>query len=68
MCLYTESFRRLFFNNNRNILILKCENTTFENRSYAARKPPNILDEWNGCPEIFSFFKALEITRQYLLL
>ena len=22
-----------FFNNNRNVLILKCENTTFENRS-----------------------------------
>ena len=34
-CIYTESFRRsfFFFNNNHNILILKCENTTFENRS-----------------------------------
>ena len=34
-CIYTESFRRSFFflNNNHNILILKCENTTFENRS-----------------------------------
>ena len=31
-CLYTESFRRPFFNNNCNILILKGENTTFENR------------------------------------
>ena len=32
------------------------------------RKPPNILDEWNGYPEIFSFSQALEISRQYLLL
>ena len=51
---------------NRNILILKCENTSFGNRSWTIRKPPNILDEWNGYPEIFSLCQALEISRQYL--
>ena len=34
----------------------------------AVRKSPNILDEWNGYPEIFSFSQAIEISRQYLLL
>ena len=29
------------------------------------RKPSNILDEWNGYLEIFSFSQALEISRQY---
>ena len=35
---------------------------TSKNRSYAQaiRKPPNILDEWNGYPEIFSFSQGLE--------
>ena len=51
---------------NRNILILKCENTSFGNRSWTIRKPPNILDKWNGYPEIFSLCQALEISRQYL--
>ena len=32
------------------------------------RKPTNILDEWNGYPEIFSFSQSLEFSRQYLLL
>ena len=32
------------------------------------RKPPNILGEWNGYPEIFSFSQALQISRQYLFL
>ena len=32
------------------------------------RSPPNILDEWNGYTEIFSFCQALEISRQYVLL
>ena len=35
------------------------DNTTSEN----LRKPPNILDEWNGYPEICSFSQALEISR-----
>ena len=30
------------------------------------RKPPNILDEWDGYPEIFKFSHALEISRQYI--
>ena len=42
-------------------------NTTSETRSKAIRKPPNILDGWNGYPEMFSFSQALEISRQYLL-
>ena len=47
------------FSTMRNILILK----------KAIRKPPNILDEWNGYPKVFfSFSQALEISRQYLLL
>ena len=33
-----------------------------------SEKPPNILDEWNGYPEIFSFSQALEIFKQYVLL
>ena len=33
-----------------------------------SEKPPNILDEWNGYPEIFSFSQALEISKQYVLL
>ena len=50
-------------------MVYKCEyNTTSENRTYAIRKPSNILDEWNSYPEIFSFSQALEISRQYLLL
>ena len=43
-------------------------NDTTENRSSAISKPPNILDEWNGYPEFFSFSQALEISRKYLLL
>ena len=43
-------------------------NTTSENRNSAIRKCPNILDEWNGYPERFSFSQALEISRHYLLL
>ena len=43
-------------------------NTTSENRGLAITKPPNILDLWNGYPEIFSFSQTLEISRQYLLL
>ena len=43
-------------------------NTTSENSSYAIRKPPDILDQWNGYPEIFSFSQALAVSRQYLLL
>ena len=43
-------------------------NTTSENLSWAIAKPPNILDVWNGYPEIFSFSQALEISRQYFLL
>ena len=43
-------------------------NTTSENHSLEFRNPPNILDEWNGHPAMFSFSKALEISRQYLLL
>ena len=42
--------------------------TTSEDRGSAITKPPNILDVWNGYPEIFSFSQALEISRQYLLL
>ena len=53
---FQETF---FFYNNRNILILKCENTTSENRSQAIRKPPNILDEWNGYPDVFLAFLKL---------
>ena len=41
-------------------------NTTSENRKKAIRKPPTILDERNGYPEIFSFSQALEISKQYL--
>ena len=33
-----------------------------------SEKPPNILDEWNGYPKIFSFSQALEISRQYVVL
>ena len=43
-------------------------NTTSENRSQAIRKPPNILDEWNGYPDISTYSQVLEISRQYLLL
>ena len=32
------------------------------------RKTLNILDQWNGCPEIFSLSWAFEISREYLLL
>ena len=42
-------------------------NTTSETRSKAIRKPPNILDEWNSYPEIFSFFQDLELSKQYSL-
>ena len=34
---------------------------------FNTRKTPNILDEWNGYPG-FSLSRALEISRQYLLL
>ena len=57
--------RRPFFNNNRHILTLKCEwhNLRKLQLILTIRKPPNILDEWNGYPEIFwlfsSFFLAL---------
>ena len=30
------------------------------------RKPPNILDEWDGYPKIFKVSRALEISRQYI--
>ena len=43
-------------------------NTTSENHTRAIRKPPNILDKWDGYPEIFNFSQALEISRQYILL
>ena len=62
LSLYPESLGENKKKNNRNIQILKCENTTSENRSQAIRKPPNILDEWNGYPEIFIFSQALEIS------
>ena len=45
-------------------MVLKCElNTTSENRSklFSIRKPPNILDEWNGYPESFSLFSSFRI-------
>ena len=42
--------------------------TTSKNRSQASGKPSNILDEWNGCADIFSFSQALEIARRYFLL
>ena len=32
------------------------------------RKPPNILDEWNGYPKSYSLSQASEVSRQYLLL
>ena len=43
-------------------------NTTSENHSQAITKPPNILDIWNGYPEIFSFSQALESARQYMII
>ena len=30
---------------------------------HVLKKPPNILDEWKGYPEILSFSQALEIPR-----
>ena len=35
---------------------------------FNTRKTPNVLDEWNGYPGFFSLSRALEISRQYLLL
>ena len=42
--------------------------TTSENSSQATGKPSNILDNWNGYADIFSFSQDLEISRQYFLL
>ena len=41
-------------------MISNGNNTNSENRRQAFRKPLNILDEWNGYPEIFTFSQALE--------
>ena len=35
-------------------------NITSENSSQAIRKPPNLLDQWNGYPAFLSFPQALE--------
>ena len=43
-------------------------NITSGNVVKLIRNPPNVFDEWNGYPEIFSFAQASEISRQYLLL
>lgn len=42
--------------------------TISEIRRLIKRKTSKLLDEWNGCPECFSFSGALEIFRQHLLI
>ena len=46
-CVNTGIFTRPFpLNNNRNFLVIKCENTTPENQKSVSRRTPSSLDDW----------------------
>ena len=47
---------------------INVRNTTSENTREADTKPPKILVECNGYPEMFSLSGAVEIFRRYLLI
>ena len=47
---------------------INVRNTTSENTREVDRKPPKILVECNGYPEMFSLSGAVEIFRRYLLI
>ena len=64
-----RKFQETLFNNIIAISWYKnVNNTTSEKRVKLIRNPPNVFDEWNCYPEIFSFAQASEISRKYLLL
>ena len=47
---------------------INVRNTTSENTSEVDTKPPKILVECNGYPEMFSLSGAVETFRRYLLI
>ena len=47
-----RNFKETFLNSIYSILIIKYENTSSENRRKMSSKTPNLLDKWNGYPEV----------------
>ena len=66
----TKFLGELFYNSQIKVEFgkINVRNTTSENTREVDRKPPKILVECNGSPEMFSLSGAVESLRRYLLI